>query len=55
MFHPMKQETADRRRREHVERRQSQTIELRRRLAEKAANDPEGESGIWAEMLREHE
>lgn len=54
-FHKPKPETvkrnSERRAREGVIRRR----ELRQRLAEKAAADPEGEAGIWAEMLREHD
>lgn len=50
-FHPMKPETAERRRREHEERSKARTAELRRRLAEKA--EAEGPGSIWAEMVAE--
>jgi hypothetical protein len=53
MFHPMKPETIARRRIERAQEIAARKVELRQRLAEKVANDPEGESGIWAEMLRE--
>ncbi len=44
----MKQATIERRARERAEARLKQTRELRRRLAEKAKQDPDG---IWQELL----
>lgn len=35
--------------------RVARTADLRARLAAKAADDPEGDAGIWADMLREHD
>lgn len=54
MFHPMKPETAERRRNEHEKEVKTRTADLIRRLKEKVAADPEGDNGIWADMLREH-
>ncbi len=53
-FHKPKPETVKRNSERRARERAASRRELRRRLAEKAAADPEGKSGIWAEMLREH-
>lgn len=37
----------------HRENQKRNTADLQRRLAEKAAADPEGDAGIYAEMLNE--
>ena len=55
MFRPMKPDTIARRAIEHAQERAARRRDLRARLAEKAAADPEGEAGIWAEMLAEHD
>ena len=48
----MKPETIERRRREHAAERIRMRADLRARLAAKAQDDP---SGIWADLLTEHD